>query len=131
MDVGYSVAREERSKPPYLAKQDPVLMEVLRPGFQRVFLPLSNAGTPAPTCAPLRPGPPPPPTPRGTHRGLMCAKFRPKNALNYRIRFEGFCSRLQVHPPQHLLYFLPLPQGQGSFRPVRFVVEDDDRTDPD
>jgi hypothetical protein len=23
-----------------------------------------------------------------------------------------------VHPPQHFLYFLPLPQGLGSFLPI-------------
>ena len=23
-----------------------------------------------------------------------------------------------VHCPQHFLYFLPLPQGQGAFRPT-------------
>jgi len=25
---------------------------------------------------------------------------------------------VSIYAPQHLLYFLPLPQGQGSFRPV-------------
>ena len=24
--------------------------------------------------------------------------------------------------PQHFLYFLPLPQGQGSFRPIFIVI---------
>jgi hypothetical protein len=24
--------------------------------------------------------------------------------------------------PQHCLYFLPLPQGQGSFRPILFKM---------
>ena len=28
------------------------------------------------------------------------------------------CLILSTYPPQHLLYFLPLPHGQGSFRPV-------------
>jgi len=33
---------------------------------------------------------------------------------------------LHSQAPQHFLYFLPLPQGQGSFRPIfsvaRFTV---------
>jgi hypothetical protein len=30
---------------------------------------------------------------------------------------DGWKSR-RSHFPQHFLYFLPLPQGQGSFRPI-------------
>ena len=30
----------------------------------------------------------------------------------------GYKLRRGVHAPQHFLYFLPLPQGQGSFLPV-------------
>ena len=37
------------------------------------------------------------------------------------IRCNSATLRQWSFPPQHFLYFLPLPQGQGAFRPT-FVL---------
>ena len=42
----------------------------------------------------------------------QASKYRPSDFLRYSFSYSSF--------PQHFLYFLPLPQGQGSFRPTFF-----------
>jgi len=41
-----------------------------------------------------------------------------KKDVPYQSLAKMYLTRIRIQAPQHFLYFLPLPQGQGSFRPT-------------
>ncbi len=48
---------------------------------------------------------------------LLILRGRPSAQAFCTIFHISFCQKM-LYLPQHFLYFLPLPQGQGSLRPV-------------
>ncbi len=53
----------------------------------------------------------------GRLRDLVLELPRGPRSANHVVRAS--CGLQDRYPPQHFLYFLPLPQGQGSLRPTR------------
>ena len=47
--------------------------------------------------------------------GLHFIKGQTRNKIHFKLAFGA---RIGSYAPWHFLYFLPLPQGQGSLRPT-------------